>query len=443
MGNVTSENAKLQRETLAPRAGESASSAPPEKPGGCRFPRTGGRPADVSQPVEVPESAGTVRMDNMDGSKLHSVGAHLDWYELKAYGNPIAETIYADLIQMRERVRSGEAQTVELAGRVWEVQGRGIGIGTNSFGVLLKCPGLQLALACRRADKGPCASVACIGSACAGRTPEQLDRCLRELVVSVGCDVEKFKAARVDLASDLTGLPMAEVNRLLRAQMWVCQSHRINTVENGELETLTFGQRGSPVFLRVYDKRAELLKNVEKLRAYLEAHNLEELPETLVRIEFELNAEFFRERFVCESSAEVVRTLPAVAEYLFSSWCRFCSRLDRSHTERSVPCSWWTIAKDAMVKACSVAVPLARVRPVWKLPAVGRLLVSGVGCFAALCAREGVSPQSAEAFGAFIADKVKSTFASFREAIETKVIRVEEYLDGLRRFQGAMEVECT
>ena len=105
-------------------------------------------------------------------------------------------------------------------------------------------------------------------------------------------DPTHWKVTRLDLAADCidSGLDMGQLQTLAELGQFVSRSKKVLSIKSqGGGHTIYLGARGAERFLRIYDKRAELMvKNAIKQN---------ELPDSLIRIELEMRDDIARAVF--------------------------------------------------------------------------------------------------------------------------------------------------
>lgn len=329
-------------------------------------------------------------------SNRRVVAAGLDWCKIYVFGGPCPEAFLREVEGLKRKVRdTGEFQAVDHGGRFWAVEATGDGKGSNHLPLLLTSGGYRVALS-EGGDGRPVAMVEAQGSECAGKAPAQVLTELRELIGGFAVRMERCVVSRLDVHADVEGLEIASVMRAFMKGLIVKRSRVWKMEGEGQFDQatgLSFGRRGAGVYCRLYDKARELAGDPEKAQRYLVAHGLENVPEVLTRVEFELRADYFRE-WGAEDAGDVFRGLGAIVEDLMEKWIRVCVHVDRENgnSSRATVAEWWSSVRESLGRVCEGFVkPVLKPRP---LPDVRKLGRAVVGYVASICGRIGVAPQS-------------------------------------------------
>jgi hypothetical protein len=378
---------------------------------------------------ELEKSLG-VRPCITDPPKRIFVAGGLDWCKLYVFGCPTT----ADLLNRLEKAKTklkegGREEWIDLAGMTWRVEAFGDGKGSNNLPYLLTCAGLRLALG-SRAGSGPVAMIEAQGSYCAGRDPQELHKELKEIVCKVGVNPDRFTVSRLDVHGDMAGLHLSTFVKVFASGGVIKRAKKWSLFGEGNFEDVSglyFGKRGRGAYCRIYDKVRELERDEDKLKSYLAAHDLTELPESLTRVEFELSGEWFREEWRDSDSDAVFDRLGTITEYLMHDWLRFCFHVDRRHTDHAKPCSWWKYLGLKMAQQMhGFQKRSQKPRPI---PRTSKYLEQIRGNLAALVGGKlGQGPPDiASAFNQFVVPLFKeSDQLKFRDSLETKCLQHDQ-----------------
>lgn len=327
--------------------------------------------------------------------KLNFLGFACDWIRLPVYGVPVSERLREILKAKKAEARESDKPVLlELGGTTWTVGVGYDGTGSNSLPYVLTCAGVTLALG-DGGDNRPVAAITATGMFCGQYYFHELLIELKCIVLSVGVGVYRWgNPSRLDLRVDVSGLSVSKFLATFAAKN-VVKRARTGRVEFGaELEDTTgllFGKRGQDVYCRIYDKVAELKRDEQKQQAYLIANGLEQMPEVVTRVEFELRSEFFRETFVTVDVDHLALNVGALVEYLMCKWIRFCSHKDPNNIQNSKPASWW----EWMTRKAIEAARVKGVRPKAEFlpPDPNKMAKVIRGCLSTACASIGIVPK--------------------------------------------------
>lgn len=379
------------------------------------------------RPCVLEPGAKWVRPNSMDPTKLSFIAGGLDWLGLLAFGGPVSDDIHAACMAKRKAAaETHKPQYIELGGHTWKVEGKGTGVGSNSYDILLSCGFLYLNLN-KRQGKGPVAHIWATGQYCNTREPQALHLELKRIVAAVGVKADYFKVERMDIFGDISGLMVSRVgmaffqDKVVTRASDICLRFKRSA---RKMTSFSFGSRTN-VFCRIYDKVEELSKDDDKKQQYLNAMGLEELPETMLRVEYAVRSDFLRETWRAETSDEVFASLSSLAEYLTQEWFRVCSQVDRNHTEQSKPAAWWAYLRGQLTAVFKTPEPRPqRPAPMPKTEKAAELVLGGI---AAILAKNGLwfsTPQEAMASITFTENQLQK----FRDRIEQKFTQNQQRL---------------
>ena len=169
-----------------------------------------------------------------------------------------------------------------------------------------------------------------------------------ELLTEIGVK-EKYptRITRVDLALDLFGVSMQEQNLDDWQNGWVGRSKvsaQYFNSRTGNLETINIGSRKSSVFIRVYDKIAQSIKDGD-LEFWYEVW--QQQPESVMRIEWEVKPSKGNfENYVLDFENFVGFTVYELMNYLLD-WGRLCiPNSDDSTRTRWPESELWTLTRE-------------------------------------------------------------------------------------------------
>lgn len=289
------------------------------------------------------DSDGSPRIGNTGVSTRH---AGIDWLRIAVTKGSVAPESLRALEDAASAGRQDPAREnwFQHGGRVWRLLPRSIGKGSNNLKYVCRAGGVQIGIADRKT--GTVASVELEGSFCAGRTPEQLVKAYTEILLEFGVSAERISVSRIDIAVDTTAVSMKDVAAAKDERRLVRRAKAVTAREYAdEVTAVEIGRRGT-VFLRIYDKVAELNSkgNADKKAAYLAAHGIEELPETLTRIEFEISGKGLRTIWKNSEACLIMKAVSFMIGELMSKWCRVVERVpdakNRNQTRAKVA-DWW------------------------------------------------------------------------------------------------------
>ena len=401
-----------------------------------------------------------------DPSTLHFVGSACDWLRFPVFGGSVSLEVLEQLkAKKQEALNSVTPVYFDLAGQTWIVAPVSDAKGSNSLPYVLKGPGIQISLAegvigrpvSLLADGGrgsgcvvddpsharPVAALAFTGQYCARFNPQELVEDAKAWLDKLGVRVERLGVpTRLDIRGDIAGLHVSKVIRDFALGRIVKRARKWSLEGEGQWEDVTglyLGKRTQGVMARVYDKALELKKDPDKLKEYLLVNGLEELPEVLTRVEFELHSDFFREKWNARCLEDVFKNLGAIIEYLMQDWLRVCVEVDRNHTDRAINAAWWDWLKAHMIGAALVVgeKPKPEVLP----PDTSKCVRQFWGCLSTMCASIGIVPRDKihalelvlEHFGACDEEKFKEAFYIKSD----RLVNVSRFVSGRSGYRAA------
>lgn len=183
-----------------------------------------------------------------------------------------------------------------------------------------------------------------------------------EVVAILGGTITNSVISRVDLCLDLVGQSIDDFAKLYSAGWYVSRSRKDSMHREARRVTgMTFGK--SDVMLRIYDKTLELREggNGEKIAALLNVNNLEEMPESWTRVEFQLRGDALKAW--CVRTWEQYMTLRAgIVRCLVEDWFRFVREgCDIRHSDRAETHGLWVTVQNAFGQEFGTAKKVRRV----------------------------------------------------------------------------------
>jgi hypothetical protein len=172
------------------------------------------------------------------------------------------------------------------------------------------------------------------------------------LVEYLGGRVDKNKVGRVDLCLDMPDVPVREFAEAFLSGAYVTRATSKGWDESNGI-TVRLGS--SPLKVRIYDKRAELLAKDKCDRIYaMEKYRWgDRIPEHATRVEFEVRREALKSRGI--DTVEDYRAKRGdLAGYLVKSWIRFMDKpVDRANRNqnRARVSALWRVVQDGFEKA--------------------------------------------------------------------------------------------
>jgi hypothetical protein len=150
------------------------------------------------------------------------------------------------------------------------------------------------------------------------------------------------KLSRVDLAVDLAGIPMSEVDFAQRSDYVICAARESTVYMRTSQTTGIMYGRGATV-VRIYNKALETGRRGDKWAWLVDNRYGGVSPEHALRVEIQLRRDALREMGV-DSFEDYIERRAAIARYIVTSWIRFTdSPVDRKNDnyKRSRMSSFW------------------------------------------------------------------------------------------------------
>lgn len=189
-----------------------------------------------------------------------------------------------------------------------------------------------------------------------------LQKAVKELLEAVGVVGEyPIKINRLDVAMDLFGVNMQEQDLNLWRDGWVGRSKVSANFFNsrtGALETINIGARGSSIFLRIYDKLAQAIKEGD-IDYWLDVWNCS--PSAVTRVEWELKPK--QGGFPIDLQNFSLLTGFSVRELLkyLIDWGRLCiPNPEDSNNRRWQDTPFWQVARALVAEFSEDDYPISR-----------------------------------------------------------------------------------
>jgi len=167
----------------------------------------------------------------------------------------------------------------------------------------------------------------------------------RALLVSMGAKIEREMLSRVDLALDVPGVGMGEFAAAYQDRRYITRAKDRGCHESSGI-SIYLGK--SPLRLRIYDKRAEIVSGCDPLKT---ANMLDKrwhgmFPQAAIRVEFELRREALKEHGI-DTPDDYFCKRADLAAYLCNEWIRFTvDAVDRANTTRATVLPLWLTVAD-------------------------------------------------------------------------------------------------
>ncbi len=372
---------------------------------------------------------------------LHFIGGGLDWLKLWCFGRAVPAKLYDQLLKARDRAQLSERPIIFKLGNIfWTVQPKGVSKAANYMPVTLTSSGLTIAF-CQR-ESGPVAMIQAEGAYCGAHTPQGLFKHLKEVVSSCGVAASRYTISRMDIHGDLAGVHVSRVVKAFAEENIVKRSKKWKLEGEGTfagVQGCYFGARARAV-ARIYDKAKHVAQDPDMQRTYLNRFGLTEMPENVLRAEFELHAEFFSELWGTVDAERVFQMLETLVGYLMHDWLRVCSSVDHNHTDRAKPQAFWAHLRNKMMGCMSGTEPRPKVvRPV---PQVSRLFRQMAGIANTICAALGQGPGTVkDALNLLSEEYNESDNLRFRDDIERKITLFDQREAEFWRLVEARDAE--
>lgn len=262
------------------------------------------------------------------------------WAELK----PVLET--ATLIARDKKYAKDTGGDIIMFGeQVAHVLPSGEGKGNYGprCSYNIRCAGLSIGIADRRSpknDRTPNVYITVTGDKCLERGFERCLALARDLISRAGGIIQSDMLSRVDLCLDLPGVAIDDLYAAFKEERFVRRA-KSDKVERSPGVTISFGN--SPIQLKIYNKRAQLMDNGDTRVIDLmiaRRYNMK-LPEEATRVEFELRREALKSHGI-NSVADYFTKRGDLLAFLCRKWIRFTSQpVDRTNTARAKTLPLW------------------------------------------------------------------------------------------------------
>lgn len=230
----------------------------------------------------------------------------------------------------------------------------------------------------------------------------------KEFIKEMGGCIIRNKLSRVDACMDMPSEIITPFDLAYFEERYICRARSHGRYASGGI-TVQFGKY--PLMLRIYDKKAEVMKknNPTQMLGMLINRWDGEIPESSIRVEFELGREFLKKKGV-DSVEDYHRKRAALLSYLTHDWMRFTQdQVDRENKNqskaRTLPI--WEKIREAFLDWAE-SDPNVSLAPLDKSKAnVSHLIkvVAGVTRTAAKC--QGKTIETLEDFSEYLQDRIK------------------------------------
>ncbi len=320
-----------------------------------------GRGRSVSEAAACLAGVSSSNTPPQNSNLDHFTGSE-DWFEWNAYvlWPPEIWTVLKARLdaaknsaQDSEKCRASNADIIDFGGCPGLVSPAGAHRGKKARGAYtaycLKVSGLDVHLANRPTPAGvmPNAYFRADGLQCLEfGASERLQRG-RELISKAGGIIHLEKLSRVDLCLDLPAVPIDEFKAAFLEKRYICLAKRRGYDESPGI-TLKWGKR--PLYLRIYDKKAELMAHPDPIKIELmDKRRWGGIPESATRVEFEVCREALTTRGI-DSPDDYYAKRADLAAHLCNDWFRMTAgEVDRANTTRAENHPLWEEVKSGFL----------------------------------------------------------------------------------------------
>ncbi|HSQ42902.1 MAG TPA: hypothetical protein VLM37_11535, partial [Fibrobacteraceae bacterium] len=154
------------------------------------------------------------------------------------------------------------------------------------------------------------------------------------IIREFGGRVVRNKLSRVDICLDMPGKTMEPFDRAYLEERYICRARSHGRYSSGGI-TVQLGKY--PLMLRIYDKLAEVekKKNPTQTLGMLCNRWGGKMPESAIRVEFELGRDFLKKKGV-DSVEDYYTKRAALLNYVTHDWMRFTqNQVDRENKNQS------------------------------------------------------------------------------------------------------------
>lgn len=255
----------------------------------------------------------------------------------------------------------------------------------------------------------PSAVIRADGTAC---LLEGAHACYQEgmkIIQELGGRVIQNKLSRVDICLDIPGETMEPFDKAYYEERYICRAKSHARLCSGGI-TVQLGTY--PLMLRIYDKKAEVQKknNPTQLLGMQINRWGGQMPESAIRVEFELGRDFLKKKGV-DSVDDYYRKRAALLKYVSHDWIRFTqNQVDRENKNQSKAktLALWLHVQEFFLQwaGSDWNVSLA---PLEKSKAnVSHLTKVAAGVIKTAAKEQGISIQTTEAFLDYFMTNIKS-----------------------------------
>jgi len=244
-------------------------------------------------------------------------------------------------------------------------------------------------------------------------------------IASFGGVITKYQPSRCDFSADFLISGGIDYNFLMDYRVTRSRAHNPH-FKNGILETAYFGDKGSPILLRIYDKSTEIQKSGTK-NWFLEMWGIEENKDVW-RVEYQIRRKALKD-FGINTLDDLYNKAGGIWQNLTTEW--FSLRLnDNDKPERRTVHPIWKMVQDCAERFSDVV----DVRRTFgsDTPASKTWLVSHIsGCVTSLAARLG-NPHREQVFVTLQDEVVRYCPENkFQEEYTKRRIKLNRRVDGM------------
>jgi len=285
--------------------------------------------------------------------KLETGG--VDYLELSLYGcweKSAGEKLFAALEAAQQRTQETESGLPsELSPEFPElgVLGHGVGKGVRCrWAIVTK--GMTIGIVNRMASSSqhPVIRVNIPSNGLMLEGHRAATENLFSLLADLGWQHEKATVSRLDFCADLIGIHCREFTEAFLEEKVIRRS--IDSTIHGKGRKNSGLTLGKGMICRIYDKRAETLRNPEKLAIMIENRWGGEFPDVATRVEFQMRREQIVERVGNNELENVFSHLAELAEWATTDWLRFTAQSvdhENHNHQRATDSTIWKATQDA------------------------------------------------------------------------------------------------
>ena len=289
------------------------------------------------------------------GAQLNNMGTPnhvytgIDWLRTFCFGSFKSSSLIDLLYEKREKaLENGEAEAVWIGeNRIFVQPAYAWGKGKNSLQIICRYRGIEFALNRRDEEEQKKIEFLVRGEALTEQGLENVRDRIAEIKEMVGLIETRECVGEVHFCVDVRASTSELIMNCIddqvvtRAKKWNLHGQG---VIGGRFSTLEIGRRHK-LFLRIYDKEAELTNAGEKKEeVYRRCISEGEVFDDLTRVEFEVGREALVERNI-DTYEDLMNSAEDLLNYLAFEWFRVHDdKIDRVHTWRGRLCDAWRFA---------------------------------------------------------------------------------------------------